>query len=91
MAINWTYNVQQVYIESYVTNLSLHLVEYLHGWPRHLSTQSVKWGHHDVFSSEIFADEFPDKHPRDWMKQALMTWEEAMEVYMVKVTAKSHF
>ena len=25
--------------------------------------------HHDVVSSGIFADEFPDKHPRGWTKQ----------------------
>jgi len=24
--------------------------------------------HHDVVSSAIFADEFPDKHPREWTK-----------------------
>jgi hypothetical protein len=24
--------------------------------------------HHDVVSSGIFADEFPDKHPREWTK-----------------------
>jgi len=26
--------------------------------------------HHDVVSSGIFADEFPDKRPREWTKQA---------------------
>jgi len=29
--------------------------------------------HHDVVSSGIFADEFPDKRPREWTKQALIT------------------
>ena len=38
--------------------------------------------HHDVVSSGIFADEFPDKHPREWTKQALITSEEAKEAYM---------
>jgi len=44
--------------------------------------------HHDVVSSGIFADEFPDKHLREWTKQALITLEEAMEAYMVEVTAE---
>jgi len=42
--------------------------------------------HHDVISSGIFADEFPDKHSREWTKQALITLEEATEAYMVEVT-----
>jgi hypothetical protein len=46
--------------------------------------------HHDVVSSGIFADEFPDKRPREWTKQALITLEEAMEAYMVEVTAYFH-
>jgi len=46
--------------------------------------------HHDVVSSGIFADEFPDKRPREWTKQALITLEEATEAYMVEVTAKFH-
>ena len=46
--------------------------------------------HHDAVSSRIFADEFPDKHPREWTKQALITLDEATEAYMVEVTAKSH-
>jgi len=46
--------------------------------------------HHDVVSSGIFADEFPDKHPCVWTKQALITLEEAMEEYMVEVTAEFH-
>jgi hypothetical protein len=32
---------------------------------------------HDVFSSGMFTDEFLDKHPREWTKQALITLEEA--------------
>jgi hypothetical protein len=44
--------------------------------------------HHDVVSSRIFADEFPDKHPREWVKQTLITLEEATEAYMVEVTAE---
>jgi hypothetical protein len=46
--------------------------------------------HHDVVSSGIFADEFPDKRPREWTKQALITLEEATEAYMVEVTAEFH-
>jgi len=46
--------------------------------------------HHDVVSSGIFADEFPDTHPREWTKQALITLEEATEAYMLKVTAEFH-
>jgi len=46
--------------------------------------------HHDVVSSGIFADEFPDNHPREWTKQALITSEEATEMYMVEVTAEFH-
>jgi len=38
----------------------------------------------------IFTDEFPDKIPHEWTKQALNTLEEATEVYMVEVTAKFH-
>ena len=41
-------------------------------------------------SSGIFADEFPDKHPHEWTKQALITLEEATEGYMVEVTAEFH-
>jgi len=46
--------------------------------------------HHDVVSSVIFADNFPDKHPSEWTKQALITLEEATEEYMVEVTAEFH-
>jgi len=44
--------------------------------------------HHDVVSSGIFAYEFPDKHPHEWTKQALITLEEATEAYMVEATAE---
>jgi hypothetical protein len=47
--------------------------------------------HHDVVSSEIFADEFGDKRLREWTKQALITLEEATEAYMVELIAKSHY
>jgi len=43
-----------------------------------------------VVSSGIFADEFPDKSPSEWTKQALITLEEATEAYMVEVTAEFH-
>jgi len=46
--------------------------------------------HHDVVSSGIFVDEFPDRHPHESMKQALITLEKATEVYLVKVIAISH-
>jgi hypothetical protein len=45
--------------------------------------------HHDVGNSGIFTDEFHDKHPWEWTKQALITLEEAIEAYMVEVLAKS--
>jgi len=44
--------------------------------------------HHDVVNSGISADELPDKHPREWKKQVLLTLEEATEAYMVEVTAE---
>ena len=47
--------------------------------------------HHDVISSGIFADEFGDKRPREWMKNAVNTSEEATEAYIVEVIADSHF
>ena len=46
--------------------------------------------HHDVVSYGIFADQFPEMHPREWKKQALITLEEATEVYMVEILATSH-
>jgi len=44
----------------------------------------------DVARSGIFADGFCDKHPREWTKHALITLDEATEVYMVEVIAQSH-
>jgi len=44
--------------------------------------------HHNVVSYGIIADECPDKRPREWSKQALITLEEATEAYMVEVTAE---
>jgi len=46
--------------------------------------------HHDVVSSGICADEFSDKNPREWAKQAFTTFEEALEEYMVEVMAESN-
>jgi len=43
--------------------------------------------HHDVISSAMFADKFSDTNPHVWMKQALITLEEATETYMVEVIA----
>jgi len=50
----------------------------------------LKIKHHDIVSSGIFADEYADKHPREWTKQALITLEEATEAYMVELTAEFH-
>ena len=46
--------------------------------------------HHDVVISGIFPDESPHKCPREWTKQVLIRLEEAMETYMVEVTAEFH-
>jgi hypothetical protein len=47
--------------------------------------------HYEVVSSGIFVDDFRDKGPREWTKQALKTLEEATELYMVEVIAESSF
>jgi hypothetical protein len=41
-------------------------------------------------SSGIVADEFPDKRPREWTNQALITLEEDAEVSLAEVTAEFH-
>jgi hypothetical protein len=46
--------------------------------------------HHDEVSSGMFADDFPNKRPREWTKQALITLVQATEAYMVEVTAEFH-
>jgi len=46
--------------------------------------------HHDVVSPGMFTDEFPDKHPQEWMKHVLITLEEAMDAYIVEVTVEFH-
>jgi len=46
--------------------------------------------HPDVVSSGIFADEFSDKCPCEWTKQASIPLEEASEAYMMEVTAEFH-
>jgi len=46
--------------------------------------------HQDVVISGTFAEEFVDKHPCEWTKQAFLTLEEAMKVYMVEVIAEFH-
>jgi len=43
-----------------------------------------------VASCGIFVDEFHDKHPCVWTKQALNTSELAMEAYMAELIAASH-
>jgi len=45
--------------------------------------------YHDVVSSEIFADKFSDKNPREWTKQALTMLDDATQAYMVEVMAES--
>jgi hypothetical protein len=46
--------------------------------------------HYDVFSLGTLVHEVPNKHPREWMKHALITIAEATEVYMVEVKGESH-
>jgi len=46
--------------------------------------------HPEVISSGIVAEEFPDKYPHGWTKQASISCEEAPEAYMVEVIAESH-
>jgi len=45
--------------------------------------------HPDVISIRIIPDEFCDNGPRNRIKQALNTFEEATESYMVEVIAES--
>jgi hypothetical protein len=45
--------------------------------------------HYDVRCG-ILAAEFPDKHPRDWTKQGLITLDDATEVDMVEAMAEFH-
>jgi len=44
---------------------------------------------HDVVNSGIFVDEFSDKNPWEWTKQASITLEDAMEGYILEVLAES--
>jgi hypothetical protein len=46
--------------------------------------------HHDVVSSGIVIDQSRDTRPREWIKQALQSVEEAMESYMFQVIPGSH-
>jgi hypothetical protein len=58
-------------------------------WPTKAFISTVREIKHlDVVSSGILADEFLDKRPHEWMKQGLITFEEATEAYMVEVTAE---
>ena len=45
--------------------------------------------HHDVVSGENFADDFSNKHPREWTKHALSALEDATQAYIVEVIAES--
>jgi hypothetical protein len=47
--------------------------------------------HHDVVNSGIFADEFTDKHPRQWTRSAFKVLEDATETYMIEVTLSVQF
>jgi len=61
-------------------------------WSTKSSIRTVReMKHHDVVSAGISQDGLPDKHPRESMKQALITVEEARELYMVEVIVVSHF
>jgi len=75
MVIKWLNSLQLVYIQSYVTNISLPIMG---------NTQ------YDVVSSGIMSKVFRDKNSWEWTKQALITLEEACETYMVEVIAESH-
>jgi hypothetical protein len=45
--------------------------------------------YHDVISSGLFVEEFPDQHPHVWVKQSLITLPEATEAYLVEAIATS--
>jgi hypothetical protein len=47
--------------------------------------------HPHLISCGIFMDEFSDKGPWEWTKQALKTLEEAIESYMGEVMAEASF
>jgi hypothetical protein len=72
-----------------VTNSLLSVTGTLHGRPRHLSAV-CKMKQREVVSYVILAEEYRAKYPQEWSKLASITSEEAMEVYMVEVVAKSH-
>ena len=77
-------------VESYVTNVLLPVTGTLHGRQKAFGRTVRETEHHDVVRSGTFADEFRDKLPREWTKQALITLEVATEAYMVEVTAEFH-
>ena len=47
--------------------------------------------YYDVISSGIFADKLRHIGPREWAKQAVLTLEEATELYIIMVIAESFF
>jgi hypothetical protein len=47
--------------------------------------------HPDSVSIGILPIKFHCNHPRDWTNHDLNTFHKAIKVYIVKVTAKSHF
>jgi len=46
--------------------------------------------HDDAVSSGSIAEQYPEMHPHEWTKQAVITLEDGMEAYMVEVIAESH-
>jgi len=44
---------------------------------------------HADFSPVIFEEEFSDKHPREWVKQALTTFQDSLEAVMAELIAES--
>ena len=49
--------------------------------PKYCVSKDCKIEHRDVVSTVIFADDFGDKHPQEWINEALLTFEEDMEAY----------
>jgi len=90
MTVNQQFNPELGYVESYVTKSSQYGTGNLHGRRRHLSAQSGKlnitMGSVLGFSQRNFVINVP----REWMKLALKTIEEATDSYMVGVIAESH-
>lgn len=63
----------------------------IHSQPRHLCTESNGTKHNDIVSSQSFADTSHNSHPRQWMKQAFNTLDEATDTYMLAVITECYF